>query len=153
MVTRFAAIGLAGMLTVATIAGLAVLAAGGLRSRHGGLQRVQRLADVPLELVTLEHDRDGNRLVIRGIVRNPSAAATRLNLTAVVLIYARDGSLIASGRAPLAVKALAPGAETAFVVTLPDAESADRYRVSFRVEDRIMPHIDRRARSALARRE
>jgi hypothetical protein len=150
---RFAAIGLVGLLSVGAIAGLAVFAANGSRSTHPGLPRVERLAAPPLELVALEHDRDDDRLVVRGIVRNPSSAATRSNLAAVVLIYAREGSLIASGRAPVAVKTLAPGAETAFVVTLPDAESVDRYRVSFRTEDRIVPHVDRRARSALARKE
>jgi hypothetical protein len=147
----FAAVGLAGALLVGAVAGL-LLVAGGSRATHPA-SHVERVADAPLELVTLEHDRDDDRLVVRGIVRNPSSARVLSNLTAVVLIYAEDGSVISSGRAPVAVKALAPGAETAFVVTLPDADSVARYRVSFRAEDRIVPHIDRRARSALARRE
>ena len=46
----------------------------------------------------------------------------------------------------MAVTALAAGAEAPFVVTLPDADSVDRYRVSFRTDDRIVPHVDRRGR-------
>ena len=35
--------------------------------------------------------------------------------------------------------------EATFVVTVPGAGAVDRYRVSFRTDDRIVPHVDRRA--------
>jgi hypothetical protein len=53
----------------------------------------------------------------------------------------------------VATAALAPGAETPFVVTLSDADTVDRFRVSFRTDDRVVPHIDRRGRNAIARTE
>mgnify|MGYP001025074949 CR=1 FL=1 len=42
---------------------------------------------------------------------------------------------------------LGPGGETTFTVTVPAASQIGRYRVSFRTEDRVIPHIDRRDRS------
>jgi hypothetical protein len=35
----------------------------------------------------------------------------------------------------------------------PDADSVDRYRVSFQTDDRIVPHVDRRGRNVIARTE
>jgi hypothetical protein len=151
--TRFAAIGVVALLAVGAIMSLVLLAEGSRGRPAPGRAHVERPADVPLELVALENDRDESRLVIRGIVRNPASAARLNGLTAVVLVFAKDGAFIASERAPVAVAPLAPGAETAFVVTLPDADSVDRYRVSFRTDDRIVPHVDRRGRNPLARTE
>jgi hypothetical protein len=132
-----------------------LLAEGASRGTRRGPDsaRVEQPARAPLELIALEHDRDDSRLVVRGIVRNPASTITLKGLTAVVLVFSRDGGFIASGRAAAAVTALAPGAETPFVVTLPDADSVDRYRVSFRTDDRIVPHVDRRGRNAIARTE
>jgi hypothetical protein len=149
--TRFAAVGVVVLLAVGAITGLVLLAESGGRGRPAsGHAHVERPADVPLELVALEHDRDESRLVIRGIVRNPPSAARLNGLTAVVLVFSKDGAFIASERAPVAVAPLAPGAETPFVVTLPDADSVDRYRVSFRTDDHIVPHVDRRGRNPVA---
>ena len=149
---RLAAVGAVGVVVVGAITGLVLMAESGSRDTRPG-QRALRSADAPLELVALEHDRDDSRFVVRGIVRNPASAATRRGLAAVVLIFSSDGGFIASGRAPMATAALAPGAETPFVVTLPDADSVDRYRVSFRIGDRIVPHVDRRGRNAGVRTE
>jgi len=71
----------------------------------------------------------------------------------VVLLFSGDGGFIGSGTAPVATASLAAGAEAPFVVTLPDADSVDRYRVSFRTDDRIVPHIDRRGRNPIGRTE
>jgi hypothetical protein len=100
--------------------------------------------DDPLELLVLEHERDGERLVVRGIVRNPPSAAERDGLDAVVLLVGRDGDVVASARAALAADKLAPGATTPFVVSVTNAGSVDRFRVSFRSQARIEPHVDRR---------
>jgi hypothetical protein len=149
--TKFAMTAGAGLLTVTVVTGLTLMTAS--TPRKAGPASPLARANPPLELLLLEQDRDDNRLVVRGIVRNPSSAATLPNLTAVVLVFTKDGSFISSGRALVASRALAPGAEAAFVVALPDADSVDRYRVSFRADDRIVPHIDRRAHHALARTE
>jgi hypothetical protein len=103
-------------------------------------------AAVPLELVALGHERDGDRLTVRGIIRNPAAAAEVRGLTAVVFLFKEDGGFAASGRAMIASPALGPGGESAFVVTVPGAADVARYRVSFRTEDRVVPHVDRRDR-------
>jgi hypothetical protein len=153
--SRLTAAGVGAVLLIGAITGFVLLAEGRSRPRpaSGAAAHVERPPDAPLDLVALEHDRDENRLVIRGIVRNPASAATLSGLTAVVLVFSRDGELIATERAATAVTSLAAGAETPFVVTLPDADSVYRYRVSFRTDDRIVPHIDRRGRNAVARTE
>jgi hypothetical protein len=107
-------------------------------------------ASAPLELVALGHDRDGDRLTVRGIVRNPVSGGPVDRLTAVVFMFDRDGGFLGSGRATVETAALGPGGESTFVVTVPGAASVGRYRVSFRTDDRIVPHVDRRER-ALAR--
>jgi hypothetical protein len=151
-----AAAGAVAALVLGAIVVLVLLTEGGARARPsattGGAAHVQPTADVPLELVALEHDRDDGRLIVRGIVRNPASAATLKGLTAVVLVFSKDGQM-ATARAPAAVASLSAGAETPFVVTLPDADWVYRFRVSFRVEDRVVPHIDRRERNAMARTE
>jgi hypothetical protein len=152
--TKFAMIAVTALVAVCAVTGLVLLAETGSRGRPAaGRPNAGRPADVPLELVALEHDRDESRLVVRGIVRNPASAAKLNGLTAVVLVFSKDGAYIASERAPVAVAALAPGAEAPFVVALPDADSVDRYRVSFRTNDRIVPHVDRRGRSPVAHTE
>ena len=101
-------------------------------------------ADVPLELLTLEHERDGDRLIVRGLVRNPVNGAERRGLSALVLLYRSDGRFLASGRAPVPLAALAPGETTPFVVSVTDADEVERFRLSFRTGARVEPHVDRR---------
>lgn len=152
--TRFAIVGAVALVAVGAVTGLVLVAESGSRGRStSGLARVEGPPDVPLELVALEHERDESRLVVHGIVRNPPSAAKLNGLTAVVLVFSKEGAYIASARAPVAIAPLVPGAETPFVVTLPDADSVDRYRVSFRTDDHIVPHIDRRDRNPVARTE
>jgi len=98
----------------------------------------------PLELVALGHERDGDRLTVRGVVRNPAVGAAMERLTAVVFLFNKEGGFLASGRAPIEPPALGPGGESTFVVILPGVSAVGRYRVSFRTSDRIVPHVDRR---------
>ena len=102
-------------------------------------------ADVPLELLALEHDRDGDRLIVRGLVRNPVNGAERRGLSAFVLLYRADGRFLASGRAPVPLAVLAPGETTPFVVSVTGADDVERFRLSFRTNARVEPHVDRRA--------
>jgi len=101
---------------------------------------------VPVELLALGHDRDGGKLTVRGVVRNPSAGRAVDRMTAVVFLYNRDGGFLTSGRAAIESSALLPGGESAFVVVIPGANDVGRYRVSFRTDDRVVPHVDRRER-------
>jgi len=98
-----------------------------------------------LELVALGHDRDRDRLTVRGIVRNPLSGSPVNQLTAVVVVYDRTGGFLTTGRALVQVPSLGPGGESTFLVTIPGAADVGRYRVSFRSEDRVIPHVDTRS--------
>src|SRR5206468_9302439 len=78
-------------------------------------------AAIPVELVALGHERDGDQLTVRGIVRNPAAGSALNGLTAVVFLFTADGGFSGSGRAGIHSTALAPGSESTFVVTVPGA--------------------------------
>jgi hypothetical protein len=106
--------------------------------------------NVPLELVSLRQAREGETLTVSGTVRNPSGAADRRQVAAVVFVFDRKGSFVASGRAPIDYQALAPGDESPFVITVPGAADVSRYRVSFREGDDVLPHVDRREATPLA---
>jgi hypothetical protein len=62
-----------------------------------------------------------------------------------VFVVATDGRFIASAAA---VATLTPGAQSPFAISIPGAEAVARYRVSFRADDRIVPHVDRRGRAS-----
>jgi hypothetical protein len=110
----------------------------------GDNRTVAAVAPAPLELVALGHERDGDRLIVRGVIRNPPAASAVEPLTAVVFVFNADGGFVTSARAAVDANALRDAGETTFAVTVPDAASVSRYRVSFRSGDRIVPHVDRR---------
>lgn len=99
---------------------------------------------VPLELMALTHERDGDQLTVRGVVRNPPSGAEMDRLIAVVFLFDKSGGFLTSGRAPVAATALLPGGETTFGVSVPAADSVSRYRVSFRSDERVVSHVDRR---------
>jgi len=101
----------------------------------------------PLELVALAHDRDGDSLTVRGVVRNPTKGAEMDRLVAVVFVFNRDGGFVGSGRAAVESSSLIPGGESPFVVTVPVAGEIGRYRVSFRSDDRVISHVDKRSAS------
>ena len=99
----------------------------------------------PLELLSMRHTREGTTLTVSGLVRNPPAGATVSHITAVVLAFNGAGVFVASGRAALDFTTLDPSDESPFVVTIAGAPDVARYRVSFRTEDGVVRHIDRRA--------
>jgi len=104
----------------------------------------RRPVGAPLELVALSHDRDGNQLTVRGIVRNPAAGMEMDRLTAVVVLFGQDGNVVSTTRTAVASPALIPGGESTFAVTIADAQDVARYRVSFRSDERVVAHVDRR---------
>ena len=149
---RYGAVAIIGACVTSAVVGLTLVAA---RSPHRDTVTAAAApdaarADAPLELLALEQDRDGEGLIVRGIVRNPAGAAERDGLAAVVLLFGRDGGLMSTGRAPVPMARLMSGATTPFVVAIPGAGEVDRFRVSFRTDARIEPHVDRRTHGELA---
>lgn len=143
---RYGVAALVGAFVVALVAGLAMSASRpdsgrspeGSRSTH---------SSSPLELIALEHERDGDGLVVRGLVRNPADAAERDGLSAVVLLLDGAGKVLATARSAVPATHLSPGATTPFVVNVTGFTGAgeiDRFRLSFRTDERVQPHIDRR---------
>ena len=104
----------------------------------------------PLELVSLGHSRGDTSLTITGTVRNPPGGPRLEGLTAVVSLIDSHGGLISTKDVPLDYRALGPGEEAPFKVTIPDPGSVARYRVSFRAGTDVVPHVDRRSDSKLA---
>ena len=153
---RLATVVLAGVLVVG--AGAALLVALG-RSGHVAANSVSKpmagaavshstappQTTPALELVALGHERDRDQLTVRGIVRNPVSGSPVNQLTAVVLVYDRAGGFVTTGRALVQAPSLGPGGESTFLVTIPGAADVGRYRVSFRSEDRVIPHVDIRS--------
>ena len=104
----------------------------------------------PLELVSLGHARETSVLTISGTVRNPSSGAKVEGLTAVISLLDRSGALVSTKDVPLDYRALKPGEEAPFKVSIPDPGSIARYRVSFRAGTDVVPHVDRRVDTKLA---
>jgi hypothetical protein len=123
-----------------------------LWNRSGTASAAVAPGSAPLELVSLRHERVGERLVISGLVRNPHGGRALGDLAAVVFTFDRQGSYLASGRSVLDYRRLPPGEESPFSITLPVAGSIARYRVSFRTDDAVIPHLDRRDEAAAAGR-
>ena len=98
-----------------------------------------------LELVSMEHTREGRTLTVKGLVRNPRLGVPRSKVSAVVSAFDRKGAFVASSHAGLDFTTLAPGDESPFVVTISNVSGVARYRVSFRTEAGALRHLDRRA--------
>ena len=110
-------------------------------------------APMPLELLSLAHQQETDGLTISGLVQNPRRAGARVNVEATALVFGADGTLLASGRAPIDFATLPAGDESPFLIRV-DAAGASRYRVSFRSGDgQPLPHVDRRTQDAVARKE
>jgi len=106
---------------------------------------------IPLELLALRHDRDRDRITIRGVVRNPPGGANIDELTAVTSLFDREGGLVGNGGSTIDPPTLRPGTESGFVVSVGNAATVGRYRVSFRTGNRVVPHVDRRSLNPVSR--
>lgn len=107
----------------------------------------------PLELLSLRHERQEQRLTITGLVQNPRSSAPLSRVVATALVFGPGGAFLSSGRAPLDFSTLAPGDESPFVVDVTVTGLVDRYRIAFRSEDgRVLAHIDKRGPDAVARK-
>src|SRR5688500_13133723 len=101
----------------------------------------------PLELVSLSHARQDQKLAVSGLVRNPVSGKPVERLSAVVFLFDRAGTFVTSSRAHVDFLKLAAGDESPFVVSIDAPPTVSRYRVSFRTDDGVVPHIDRRGES------
>ena len=118
-----------------------------LFNRAGGTAAASR-GPAPLELTSLAHERSGESLKISGLVHNPQAGRAYADVAAVVFTFDRQGNYLSSGRAGLDFRQLPPGEESPFSITLPSAGGVARYRVSFRTDEAVIPHMDRRSQPA-----
>ena len=146
------------VVAVAIVVAIATIA---VRSRitsapHGTLgQTAANASATPasglLELISLTHKQDGTTLTITGLVQNPRDGVPLTKVAATAYLFGPDGSLLASGRAPLDFTLLRPGDESAFAISVPVTATVARYRVGFRGEDgRIIGHVDRRGSGTIA---
>lgn len=140
-----------GVLVVGTFVGLVVALTGGLRSSSAATAALASsgpalATTASLELTALSHERQRDRLIVRGVVLDPRGDYAGTTLSAVVSVFDRTGGLVATQRAPIEVAArgAAPGVESSFAVTTTGLDDVYRYRVSFRSDDRTIAHIDRR---------
>ena len=90
-----------GALVFFVVGGLAVAVSSSARGSNSAAARASQGGAAPLELIALDHDRDGDHLTIRGTVRNPKDARPLDAVMATVTVYDRDGGRVASGRAAL----------------------------------------------------
>ena len=142
-------------LAIAAMFLLVALLAGGywtvFGSRSSGVSAAPAAAaHSPLELISLRHERRGPRLAVTGLVRNPGAGAPVDKLAAVVFLFDQQGGFISSARANVDFLKLAPGDESPFVIATDAPNTVARYRVSFRNDAGVVPHVDRRGQEPIA---
>jgi hypothetical protein len=118
-----------------------------------GVQQAAVLEGAPLELLSLHHVQEPERLVITGVVQNPRNGAAISRVVATVFLFGPDGAFLTSSRAPIDFTTLGPGVESPFVVSVPVNGAVSRYRVGFRTDDgRVISHVDRRTPESLAQK-
>ena len=105
-------------------------------------------AALPVELLSLDHRREGDYLAVSGSLRNPPRGRERSKLSITATVFDGTGAIVGTGQTPLPAAALPPGGETAFTISLPNAGRINRYRVSFMEDRSPLPHLDRRGPDA-----
>jgi hypothetical protein len=147
-VRLFVAVAIVSVIFVAVAATILTPGSRGTRAdaETSSAPKTQRAA-APLELLFLDHARDGLHLDIRGLVRNPASAPTMRDIEAVAYLFDQDGGQLGVSRARVVEPVLAPGAASRFEIPVPDAQGVGRYRVTFQVGFTNVPHVDRRTAS------
>ncbi len=137
-------------LAVAATALLILLAGAGMWMVFDAADGARSAATAPLELVSLRHERQGSKLAVSGLVRNPVAGPPVDRLSAVVFLFDQNGTFVTSAQSSVDFLKLAPGDESPFVIQLDAPASVTRYRVSFRTDGGVVPHVDRRGQSPVS---
>ncbi len=102
-------------------------------------------AGVPLELLALRHEQQGQTLIVRGVVRNPVSGSERAGVLARVTLLDAAGTTLGDASARIDTSRLRPGTDAAFAVQLPSRDGVRRYRVTFGAADgALLAHVDRR---------
>jgi hypothetical protein len=118
----------------------------GLGARSGSVATTGTTAPAPLELLSLRHERNGEKLTITGLVRNPQNGPRLERISAVAFVFDPSGTFVASERALVDFLVLSPGEESPFVVSVTAPGRIGRYRIGFRGEDgAVVGHVDHRA--------
>ena len=104
---------------------------------------------VPVELITLTHEQHNGRLAISGTVRNPAHAKDDRRVSVLAVALDDGGAAVATGRGPVDTSILAAGDQASFAISI-QTDQARRYRISFLVDDRPVPHVDQRSRPTQA---
>jgi hypothetical protein len=139
------------LLTAAAVVALVAVGGAGAMFVSGRTPGVSRpTARTPVELVALSHARTDGVLAVSGIVRNPAGGAALEHIDAQVRVFDAAGIMISTRSARLDVPRLAPGQDAPFVITVGEAATAARYRVSFTIDGTMLPHVDRRTNSPAA---
>lgn len=126
---------------IATIAIVAIAAVLVWMPRSRPATTAAAAAPPSIALSSMSNRVDGTALVVNGTI-----AVSHVNagaLTAVVFAFDGSGGFVASGRGPVVTSADGAGPAT-FEVRVPEGARAAKYRVSFRTETGIVPHVDRR---------
>ena len=146
---RLTGIGVAGALLVVVVS-VAIFAV----PRGGAEENEPNRLDerVPVELLTLTHEREDGMLAISGTVRNPEDGLDEPQLSVLAMVFDDSGAMVASGRANLEAEILPAGSESSFTISF-TAEQASRYRISFLVDETTVPHLDRRTTTELQETE
>jgi hypothetical protein len=139
----------AGAVIVGTAIALIVVLSGSERPAasaltNGAVPATNETTAKPLELVALAHERSDGHLTVRGVVKNPTYGPAVDGLLAVVLFMTADGREVTTLTTPVTKGPLRPDDQASFLVSMPDAAVAERYRVSFRVGSRLVSHSDAR---------
>ncbi|HEX2442975.1 MAG TPA: hypothetical protein VHJ77_03440 [Vicinamibacterales bacterium] len=114
--------------------------------RNGSVATTGTTTTAPLELLSLRHERNGEKLTITGLVRNPENGPRLERISAVAFIFDPSGTFVASERALVDFLILSPGEESPFVVNVTAPGRIGRYRIGFRGEDgAVVGHVDHRA--------
>ena len=147
VVRRLAVAVLLGVFVMATAITAALLARSPKRASHAA---VTTAPSTVVELVELKHERKGDVLTVSGVIRNAAGGPEIDALTAVVFLFDQTGAVQTSARAPIDQQRLGPGEESPFTISVPAAgQTIARYRVSFRTDHGVVPHVDRRGSPAL----
>jgi hypothetical protein len=142
-----------GILVIGALVTVLILSNGGGGTQPAPTSAAVRTAgttSAPLELLSLRHELTQDRLSITGLVRNPRASRQVSGVNVVVFVFDRSGAFLTSLQGPLDFRTLAAGDESPFVVSLDHIADVGRYRVSFRAENQVVPHVDRRQAPVVA---
>jgi hypothetical protein len=139
-----------GILIIGTLLTVLFLSSDGVAQPAPSATVRTATATVPLELLSLRHELIDDRLSITGLVRNPRASRQLSGVTVVVFVFDRSGAFLTSFQGPLDFRTLAAGDESPFVVSLDHLADVGRYRVSFRADNHVVPHVDRRQAPVVA---